>query len=112
MGAMDTQLYEFTVKVRAIDGSDLPEGSKGAFVPCYAFETEHRAAVKAAVKALAEQHLVFETLDGGVRQLPLARWSEYLGSVWPEFIDHFPGPERMSSLQASGGVFFGPMTAF
>lgn len=109
---MDKQLYEFTVKVRAAEGADLPAGSKGAYVPCFAFDVDHRAAVKSAVKALATEQLVFEALDGGVRQLPLVRWSDYLAAVWPEFVDHFPSPERMSALQASGGVFFGPMTAF
>ncbi|HIV69344.1 MAG TPA: hypothetical protein H9903_00290 [Candidatus Aquabacterium excrementipullorum] len=109
---MNKLLHEFTVKVRADKGADLPAGSRGAFVPCYAFAPDHQAAVKAAVKALSSQHLVFEAMDGGVRELPLARWAGYLSQVWPEFVDEFPSEARMAELQATGGVFFGPMTTF
>ncbi len=109
---MPNQLYEFRMKVLRGDGCDLPENMKGAYVPCYVAASDFQAAVKNGVAAITSMHYVFKDIQGQVREIPLASWSEYIAKVWPEFAGHFPKQEELPSLVEKGVVFFGPFAGF
>ena len=109
---MTNQLYEFTMKVLRGEGCDLPENMKGAHVTCYVAAPDFLTAVKNGVVAMKGMHYVVQEVQERVREIPLTRWSEYVGKVWPEFADHFPKQEELPSLVDKGVVFFGPFTGW
>jgi hypothetical protein len=109
---MANQLYEFRMKVLRGEGCDLPESMKGAYVPCYVAAHDFQAAVKKGVAAITGMHYVFKDIEGQVREIPFASWSEYIAKVWPEFGGHFPSQEELPSLVEKGVVFFGPFAGF
>lgn len=109
---MENKLYEFNLKVLAQEGSDLPDGKQGAYVPCYVFADDYQEALKKAVFALAKEHLLLEAIQGGVRELPIDSWDDYLKSVWPDFLDRFPAKNDLPTLSKGSAVFFGPFAVF
>lgn len=106
------QLYEFTMKVLGGEGSNLPAGARGAFVPCYSPAPDYQSAVRKGVAAIAEMHFVFEDLPGNVRELPIASWNDYVAAIWPEFVDNLPTQDEVAVLVQKGTVFFGPFATF
>ena len=93
-------------------GSDLPEGVQGAFVPCYASAPDPQAALKKGVIAVKAMHCLFDDIRGDVREIPLSAWSAYVAKVWPDFSDHFPSQADLPELVEKGVVFFGPFATF
>lgn len=109
---MSNQLYEFTMKVSRGEGCDMPEGMRGAHVPCYAAAADYQAAVRKGVTAITGMHYVFEDLQGDVREIPASSWSEYVSKVWPEAAAHLPVQGDLPGLIDQGVVFFGPFAGF
>jgi len=109
---VSNQLFEFTVKVRRVDGCDLPDPMVGAYVNCYVAATEFQDAVRKGVAALTNRHYVFEDIRGDVREIPIESWSKYIAKAWPEFVEHFPLQEEIASLVEGSVVFFGPFCGF
>jgi hypothetical protein len=64
------------------------------------------------MQKLAAQHFVFAGVEGKVRELPAAMWTEYVAKVWPELVGHFPDAAELPALIDAGAVFFGPFLCF
>jgi len=109
---MANQLYEFTIKVTRGDGCDLPKNMAGAYVPCYVGAPNFQVAVQRGVAAITGLHYLFQDIQGQVREIPFASWTEYIAKVWPDFPDHFPSQGELPSLVERGTVFFGPFAGF
>lgn len=109
---MENKLYELNLKVLAQVGADLPDGKQGAYVPCYVFANNYQEALKKAVLALAKEHLLFDAVQGNVRELPLDSWEDYLKNVWPDFVEHFPSKKDLPILSEEAAIFFGPFAVF
>ena len=109
---MGNQLYEFTMKVLRGAGCDLPKGMTGAYVPTYAAAPDYQAALRKGVAAITGMGYVFSDLQGEVREIPVASWSDYVPKVWPEFVGELPSSENLPRLIEEGAIFFGPFAGF
>ena len=109
---MENQLYEFTIRALCGDGCEMPTDIEGAFIPTYVGATDFKTALKKGVSAIAQLHFVFEGVEGNVREIPIESWDNYVSSVWPEIIEHFPSRVEVQFIASDGGVFFGPFVGF
>jgi hypothetical protein len=104
--------YEVPVKVRRLEGSQMPSHMIGAVVACYVPANDHLAAAKVAVQRLLVEKLQFEDMAGQIKQLDPQQWDAYVNSVWPEFATQLPTQAELRQKLAAGQVFFGPFCAY
>jgi hypothetical protein len=108
-GVAENGLFRCLVKIRPGPGCDLPPHLIGAFVECFAAAPDPMAALRLLVERLSGRGFVFEDLlDGQVHQHDPHKWDEYVSSVWPELVGHFPPQAEVLRLVQTSGVFFGP----
>jgi hypothetical protein len=109
---MENRLFEFTMRVLYVDGCELPEGARGAYIPCYSCAPDYQSALRKGVAAIGATGCRFDDIKGPAREIPASDWASYVAKVWPDAVNHLPSQAELSSMIVKGSVFFGPFAVF
>ncbi len=105
---MANVLFEIPFHVlRTPENTDVPENTIGAHVIGYSAAPDIKQALQNAAVNLRESGWHIEDVDGKVREIPAEKWTAYVTSVWPEYVDHFPTELELPQKIAECSVFFG-----